>query len=95
MWNRGYFREPWLIDLSVGRQVNPERRPIGPVIACTILSAVTVIVLVTRLISKFFVVRRPGWDDYLIILSTVCIGFFNLFWGNCKAIEAKSMTKNC
>lgn len=51
--------------------INPETRGPEVRIGSIILGIATLLVVCARLWARFVVVRRPGLDDYLIIVSAV------------------------
>ena len=51
--------------------VNPETHGPGLMIVSSVLSAVAIAVVATRLYARFVITRAPGIDDALIVLAVV------------------------
>lgn len=65
----------------------PTRGPVVMGVSAATLALCSVFVGL-RLVSRFFVVRRPGWDDYIMIVAWV-IAFgasFSICFGTTKGL---------
>ena len=51
--------------------VNPPNRGPGLEIICLVFSNLAVFVVATRIFSRLFITRAPGWDDFLIVVGLV------------------------
>ena len=53
--------------------VNPVSRGQGLLITQIVLVPLALLVLVARLYVRLYMVKRPGWDDWLMVMAMVRI----------------------